>query len=714
MLAMSLIEGVANSCLYILLKCLTLQPPKYTNMNIIRIFSLLVLISACTPKKDEKKTEVVKGIDPSNMDLSISPKEDFYQFANGQWLEKTEIPANEGRWGGFSELGIKNKKVVLEILKTAGNSDEHEDGSDQKKAIDFFAVGMDSTLAETIGPKALDSWYKRIDALQNKEEVQDIVAGLHKAGYEPFHSVFVMANLMDSDVNAFYFGSGGIGLPNRDYYTKEDSKSKEIREKYVAHLSRMLDLSGAGSGDPDAGAKTIMDIEMELALATKTPIEQRNIPALYNPMTVAGLQDISSAFKWDKYLNDIGVATVDTMIVTEPEFMKELSRVIQDHPLDELKTYLKWHVVNRAAPYLNHELIAADFEFFGTVLRGTKENKPRWERVLDNTNRALGEAVGKLYVEETFPPEAKAMAEAMVNNLKLAFESRIKNLPWMSDETKAMALKKLGTFRVKIGYPNKWKDYSGLQVGSEGEGYSYLNNIENAAVFAFEEDIDKVGKPVDKEEWAMTPQTVNAYYNPLNNEIVFPAAILQPPFFNFNADPAVNYGGIGAVIGHEISHGFDDQGSRFDAEGNMINWWTAEDQTRFEERTKMLVAQFDAYQPLDSLNVQGELTLGENIGDLGGLNAAYDALQIHFQNNEKPGPIDGFTQEQRFFISWATIWRTKYRDETLRNQVMTDPHSPGMFRAVGPLENIESFYQAFDIREGDKLYKPDSLRVKIW
>jgi len=684
-------------------------------MKTSKLIILILLLSACSPKAvEEKESGQVQALDPSNMDQTASPKDDFYEFANGGWLKRTEIPANEGRWGGFPELALETRKEVLDILSQAGKDNNYSDGTDQKKAIDFFSVGMDSTLAEKVGPAAVKNWYEEIDGIQNLEQLQNVIAELHKMGYQPFNGVFVIADLMDSNINAFYLDAGGLGLPNRDYYTKTDSKSQEIRGKYVAHLARMLKLSEAGGEDFDIQAKNIMNIEMELALSSRTPIERRNIPALYNPMAINKLEEISPAINWSKYLNDLGIDAIDTLIITEPKYMEELSKVIRQHPLNELKSYLKWHVINRAAPYMNHDLVEADFEFFGKVIQGTIENRPRWQRVLNTTNSAVGEAVGKLYVDKAFPPEAKAIAEEMVANLKLAFESRIKNLPWMSEETKAMALKKLSTFTVKIGYPNKWKDYSRLEVQSSGEDYNYLGNVENAARFNFDEDVAKIGKPVDREEWGMTPQTVNAYYNPQNNEIVFPAAILQPPFFNFNADPAVNYGGMGAVIGHEISHGFDDQGSRFDAQGNMVNWWTDQDKARFEERTKMLVDQFDQYQPLDSVNVQGELTLGENIGDLGGINAAYDALQIYFQNHDKPGPIDGFTQEQRFFLSWATIWRTKYRDEFLRTQILTDPHSPGMFRAIGPLVNVDKFYEAFDIQPGDKLWKPDSLRVRIW
>ena len=684
-------------------------------MKSIKSLMLLtfVIVAACNAPMDKPGVEVVPGLDLNNMDLTVDPKSDFYRFANGQWLDKTKIPADEGSWGGFGELREKNDKVVLDIVERAAKNPEYKEGSDERKAIDFFSVGMDSALAEKIGPAALNDWYARIEGMESRTEIQKATAELHKRGYNLFNNVFVMGDLMNSEINGFYFDAGGLGLPNRDYYTKQDAKSKETRTKYVAHIAKMLELSNA-TENPQQAAEGIMQIEMQLAEASKTPIERRDISGLYNPKTLPEIQDMAPAFDWGVYLQDIGIDRVDTIIVAEPKFYVALSKVVAEAPLQDLKAYMKWSVVNRAAPYLNDELVRTDFDFYGKTIRGTEEMRARWERVLSSTNGVLGEALGKVYVAETFPPEAKAQAEEMVANIIKAFEGRIKNLEWMTDSTKEQALKKLASFTVKIGYPDKWKDYADLNVEASGESYSYLKNIENASNWNFEKDIAKIGQPVDKDEWQMNPQTVNAYYNPLNNEIVFPAAILQPPFFNFHADAAVNYGGMGAVIGHEISHGFDDQGSRFDANGNMVNWWTEMDQRQFKERTGALVAQFDAYQPLDSVNVQGQLTLGENIGDLGGLNAAYDGLQIHYQQNEKPAEIDGFTQEQRFFISWATIWRTKYRDETLRNQIMTDPHSPGMYRAVGPLVNMDQFYEAFDIKEGDPLYKPEAERVRIW
>lgn len=676
-------------------------------------YLLLAFAIACSPSNQEAE---IHGIDSSNMDQTASPNDDFYRFANGTWLDNTEIPADEGRWGGFGQLREETNENMLEILDEAIKSGSYEAGTDQKKAADFFSIGMDSLLAEKAGVTPVKDLFDAIDAASSLEELQDVMAELHVYSISPFFNISVFGDLMNSEMNAFYVVSGGMGLPNRDYYTKDDSRSVEIREKYVAHIARMMAIA-SGEADPSSYmeiANNIMAIENQLALASLTPIEQRDIPRLYNKMTATELAELTPAIDWDKYFESIYVSGVEELIVTEPKFMSEVNVVLNESSLDHIKPYMKWNIINAASGYLNNDLVQANFDFYGKELGGTTEMRPRWERVLGNTNGVMGEALGKLYVDAAFPPEAKAAAEEMVDNVLAAMKSRIENLDWMSDSTKQQALKKLASTTVKIGYPDKWKDYSGLEVESSGELYSYYGNILNANKFQHMEAVEKIGKPVDKTEWGMSPQTVNAYYNPLNNEIVFPAAILQPPFYDYKADPAVNYGGMGAVIGHEISHGFDDQGSRFDADGNMVNWWTPEDKSAFQARTQVLVDQYDSYEVLDSVFVQGQLTLGENIGDIAGLSVAYDGMQLHFQNHDKPGEIDGFTQEQRFFLSWATIWRTKYRDETLRTQVLTDPHSPGMYRAVGPLTNLETFYAAFDIKEGDKMWKPDSLRVKIW
>jgi putative endopeptidase len=676
-------------------------------------YLLLAFAIACSPSNQETE---VHGIDRSNMDQTASPNDDFYQFANGAWLAKTEIPADKGLWGGFSKLAEETNENMLNILDEAIKSGKYVEGTDQKKAADFFSTGMDSLLAEKTGVMPIQDFIAKTEAASSTEELLEVIAELQVYGIGPFFGVGVFGDLMNSNMNALYLVPSGLGLPNKDYYTKDDDRSVEIRKKYEAHIARMLGLASDGQSSEELNetANRIMGIEYDLADGYLTPIEQRDLSRMYNPMDVNGLTEITPSVDWVNYFAATYVEKYDTIIVMQPNAMAKVEEVLTNSSLEDIKAYVKWNIINSAANYLNHDMVQANFDFYSKELGGVTEMTDRWKRVLNNTNGVMGEALGQLYVDAAFPPEAKAAAEEMVANVLAAMKARIENLEWMSAETKEQALKKLASTTVKIGYPDKWKDYSDLVVEASGETYSYYGNILNANKHRHMEDMPKIGKPVDKTEWGMSPQTVNAYYNPLNNEIVFPAAILQPPFYDYKADPAVNYGGMGAVIGHEISHGFDDQGSRFDADGNMVNWWTPEDKQAFQARTQVLVDQYNSYEVLDSVFVQGELTLGENIGDIAGLSVAYDAMQLHFQKHEKPAGIDGFTQEQRFFLSWATVWRTKYKDETLRTRVLTDPHSPGMYRAVGPLTNLETFYAAFDIKEGDKMWKPDSLRVKIW
>ncbi len=686
---------------------------KIKGYNILLIIGTLVLVSSCK-NKQAKETEEVEAINMAYMDSTVRPADDFFQFVNGGWIKTTEIPGDQGRWGSFNELREKTNETVLKVLEDAAASDKYEEGTDQRKAADFYAVGMDSLLAEKTGINPLNNHLEQIAAIKNEADLQKYLAQQQIIGGGAFFSFGVLPDLKNSKVMAAYLFQGGLGLPDRDYYTKDDSKSKEIRAKYLQHVQRILVLTGDSPESAEAQTQNIMDMETQLAEASMTNVEQRNIPALYNKMSLIELSEIVPSINWKKYLSDLGVKNIDTLIVGQPNFMKEYQKVVNEVPVAEWKEYLRWRLIDNASPYLNNDFVQAHFDFYSKELNGIDEMRPRWKRILATTNGALGEAIGKLYVDETFPPEAKQKAQEMVGNIKLAFGDRINALDWMSDSTKTKAIEKLNALTVKIGYPDEWRDYSSLEVKNDPENSSYAQNTMNATKFEFEYEIAKLGEPVNKKEWGMSPQTVNAYFNPLFNEIVFPAAILQPPFYNYKADAAVNYGGVGAVIGHEISHCFDDQGSRFDAEGNMKNWWTDADLENFKSRTAMLVAQYDAFEPLDSVHVNGAFTLGENIGDLGGINAAYDGLQKHLAENESPGLIDGLTPEQRFFMSWATIWRIKYKDEALRTQVLTDPHSPGMYRANGPLNNLETFYKAFDVKEGDRMYRVDSARVKIW
>ena len=685
-------------------------------MNASKIFiSALTfsVLAACDQVEEVDEPEEFHAINMDNIDSTVRPQDDFFQFVNGNWLKKTEIPADQGRWGSFDELRESNNAVVLDVLERAAASDEYPVGTEQRKAADFYAVGMDSSRADKLGIEPIMPLIYKIDAISDKDGLLDYIAYQKRTGGGAFFGFSVFPDLMNSDYYASYLAQSGLGLPDKEYYTKEDAKSVELRKKYLAHIERMLTLSGLVKEKAGQRAKAIYDLEHQLALVSMNRTELRNIPAQYNPYAVSDLDQLAPSIDWLRYFFELGVKGVDTVIVMQPDFIREMDKIIQENDIDLWKDYLKWDVINQNASYLNSELVKANFDFYGKELSGTTEMKPRWKRVLSSTNAALGEAIGKLYVHEVFPPEAKKVAREMVEDILEAMADRIKKLDWMSDTTKKKALEKLSSFTVKVGYPDKWKDYSTMDI-QRGEDASYAGNVMAARKWAYEDRLSKMHDPVDKTEWGMTPQTVNAYYNPLNNEIVFPAAILQPPFFNFKADAPINFGGIGAVIGHEISHGFDDQGSRFDPHGNMVNWWTEDDLKNFRARGESLVGQYNGYEPLDSLFVNGQLTLGENIGDLGGVNLAWDGLQRYFDGHGKTEDIDGFTPEQRFFMSWGTIWRTKYRDEALRTQVLTNPHSPGMYRANGPLMNVDAFYQAFDVKEGDKMYKPKGERIVIW
>ncbi|WP_246535253.1 M13 family metallopeptidase [Litoribacter ruber] len=653
----------------------------------------------------------VQAINLNYMDSTTRPQDDFFQFVNGGWLEKTEIPGDQGRWGSFNELREFNNEAVLRVLEKASDSEEFQEGSDQRKAADFYQIGMDSTLAENRGIEPLRPWFEEIEKINSAEYLQAYMAKQQKRGGGAFFGLGVNTDLKDSERMALYVSQSGLGLPDRDYYVEDNEKFNDLRQKYQKHVASALKL--AKVDDAEGAAQRIMDLETRLAKASKTRIEMRDPEGRYNKFTLSEMNELTPSFDWKKYLDELNADT-DEVIVSTPKFMEEVEKIMQEVPASTWQEYLKWNLVNSAAPYLSYEFVRNNFDFYGKELQGTDEMRPRWKRVLATTERAAGEAIGKLYTEEYFPQEAKEKAQEMVDNIMLAMGDRIRNLDWMTDETKEKALEKLGTFSVKIGFPDEWKSYADLEVDGNPETASYFDNVMRSSEFRFNENISKLGKPIDKNEWFMTPQTVNAYYNPTWNEIVFPAGILQPPFYDYRADAAVNYGGIGGVIGHEISHGFDDQGSRYDAQGNLRNWWQDEDLENFQERTGQLVAQYDSYEPLDGVNVKGSLTLGENIGDLGGVLVAFDGLKRHLEEHGRPESIDGFTPEQRFFISWATIWRTKSREEALRTQIQTDPHSPAMYRGNGPLVNIDAFYEAFNVQEGDGMYKAPEDRVRIW
>jgi putative endopeptidase len=680
----------------------------------VLLLSLLISGLSCSMQEERQQKSGV-GIDVANMDTTVRPGDNFFQFVNGGWIERNTIPADLGSWGSFAELRETNQQVLLGILKNAAENPNYPEGSDQRKAATFFSVGMDSMLAETAGTTVLKPFLEKIEAIKTKTQLQNYLVEDVLTESSAFFGVFVLSDLKNSDKLVPYITTGGLGLPERDYYLKTDDKSKEIRVKYVMHMANLFALMGVPQAQARKNGEMILSVETRLAKAMLTKEESRDPYNLYHPKAVTDLYKLVPSVDWNSYLESLSI-TADTLIVTEPNFLAEYEKLVSTYTMEDIKTYLKAALLRKSAPLLNHAFVKESFEFNRKYMAGVQQLRPRWKRVLDMTNNKLGDAIGQLYVEKTFPPEAKQKALEMVDNIKLAFANRIKQLDWMTDSTKEMALKKLSTFTVKIGYPEKWNDYVGLEVGKAPETSSYFQNVMNANRFQTRRELAKLGKPVDRSEWQMTPQTINAYYNPLFNEIVFPAAILQPPFYDYKADEAVNYGGIGAVIGHELSHGFDDQGAKFDAMGNLKNWFKKEDYGNFQRKGKSLAFQFDKYEPLPGVFVQGQFTLGENIGDLGGVTVAYEGLQRFLRENpdNNPGKIDGFTPEQRFFISWATIWRVKYRDETLRTQVFTDPHSPGMYRANGPLSNFTPFYEAFGVQQGDKMFRPESERVVIW
>jgi putative endopeptidase len=676
-------------------------------------------VVACKTDKPEEK---VPGIVLENMDPTVKPTDDFYNFVNGTWQKNTEIPADRTSWGSFAELRKKTDADVLAILDEAikegdfpkvKDAQGNEIDSDQEKAVNYFESIMDTVTRNQQGIEPLKPYLAKIDEIKTKADVETYLTNVAPYGGGPFYGFGVFNDLKDSKMNAGYMGAGGLGL-NRDYYVDEDDDTKEKLKKYEAFVAKMFGKLGDDEATAAKNAATVVAFEASLAKPRMTKEDRRDMRKMYNPMSVAELQTLAPAVNWDAHLKGVGVDNLDQVIITDPNYFKAMSDIFTQRSVEDIKTLLRWGAINGAAGLLSTDLETANWEFYSKTLRGAKEQRPRDERALASVNGSVGEALGQLYVDKKFPPEAKKKAEEMIANVRLGFEKRIAGLTWMSDSTKQKALDKLNKLTVKIAYPDKWKDYSALQVKGVKNGGSYFENAMNVTKWNYDRNMEKLGKPVDRTEWGMSPQTVNAYFNPVNNEIVFPAAILQPPFYNYKADEAVNYGGIGAVIGHEISHSFDDSGSRFDGDGNLNNWWSKEDSEKFAEEGKALIKQFDELVAIDDVHVNGTFTLGENIGDLGGVNAAYEGLQIFFEKNGKPESIDGFTPEQRFFMSWATIWRIKSRPEALKNQIKTDPHAPGMFRAYMPLKNVDAFYEAFDIKEGDKMYLKPEERVKIW
>jgi predicted metalloendopeptidase len=655
------------------------------------------------------------GLNLDLMDKSVRPNDDFFKFVNGTWLKNTEIPADKTRWGSFDELRQNTDKDALAILKDAAKNPKYKSSTDQGKAINMYKAAMDTLARNKQGIAPIKVDLAKIDAVKNIKDLQKLMMETEaKGGGAGFFGFGIGADEKNSNRNVVSLSVGSLGLPDRDYYVSEDKDSKEKREKYVLHVAKMLQFLGESQETAKADANKILALEIQMSKPRLDRVERRDSKKQYNPISLADLQKLVPIIDWNGYVKGIGIAKKDTIIVTQPRYMAALQTIFTENKVEDWKAYMRWMLLRGASGQLSTNLETANWEFYGKTLTGALKQRPRHEKALQVVNGTVGEALGKLYVEKMFPEEAKTKAANMIQNLIRAYKNRINNLTWMSPETKVKAIEKLDKLTIKIGYPDKWEDYSALLVKSPEEGGSYYENLKNVSMWQWKKDLDKLSKPVDKTEWGMSPQTVNAYYNPSYNEIVFPAAILQPPFYDYKADEAVNYGGIGAVIGHEISHGFDDQGASYNAEGNLVDWWTADDLTKFTALGGSLADQYSALEPLPGIHVDGKFTLGENIGDLGGINAAYDGLQLYLKENGNPGLIDGYTPEQRLFMSWATVWRGKIRDEALKNQVKTDPHSPANYRAYVPLLNLDTFVEAFDIKEGDGMYIARDKRVRIW
>jgi putative endopeptidase len=658
---------------------------------------------------DSKPVKKPVFIDKSSMDLTKNPGDDFYNYASGTWIKNNPVPAKETRWGSFNLLRDFNINAVKTILAESANNKKAVAGSVEKRVGDFYMAGMDSITIEKLGYSPIKPDLDKVNQISDLNGIINHAATMRTyGGGSPFFGFFVGQDRKYVKNIVPQLSQGGTTLPDRDYYLKSDARSLTIQKSYKNYITNLFTLSGSSSAEAEKAAETIFNIEKALASAQMSRVEMRDPYKTYNKFSVTEFSKTTSNLNWQSLMPLMKVSGQDTVLVNSPKFFTELNGLLSTTPVNDLKTYLKWNVLKSSAPYLSSEFVNASFAFT-QILSGQKVQTPRWQRMSSLTDGTVGDLLGQIYVKKHFKPEAKARMQELVSNLVKAYEIRIKNLDWMTDVTKQKALDKLHAFTPKIAYPDKWKDYDGLEI----KRGSFFQNLRNAGEWGYTDMVSQLGKPVDKSRWGMTPPTVNAYYNPVNNEIVFPAGILQFPFFDPNADDAVNYGGIGAVIGHEISHGFDDSGSQYDKDGTLRNWWTDEDRARFKVKATALQEQFDAYTVLDTIHVNGKLTLGENIGDLGGLNAAYEAFKMtkQGQSNVK---VDGFTPDQRFFLSWAQVWKGNILNESAAQLIVTDTHSPGPYRTIGAPVNMDAWYNAFDIKPENKLYKKPEDRIRIW
>jgi len=653
-------------------------------------------------------TAQVSGINLANIDKTIDPRDDFYLFANGAWIKSTQIPGNESSWGSFNEIVDRNYDNLKKILEECAADKTAKPGTNVQRIRDFYSSGMDTVKLEKEGYAPLKPYLAEIDKMKTTTDLFKTVGRFHHKGISGVFGFFVYADLKNSVQNTQYFNQSQLGLPDKMFYT--EPKYAKLREAYKKHLENIFSLLGHYPESAKKYSDVVFNMEAKFAEASMGRLELRNQEAQYNKFTKAEFFKKHPNIDFNTYLTALGAKTPFTeVIVAQPLFFERLNEMVKTYPIEDWKAYLKWRLVHEAANYLSPAFEKENFSFYGTVMSGTREMKPRWKRTLKTIDGGVGEALGQIFVDKYFSGDAKKRVNGMVDNLFASFKQRIETRDWMSKETQQKAVEKLSKITRKLGYPDKWKDYSKLTIKND----SYFNNVMRASEFAYDEMLGYIGKPVDKTKWGMTPPTVNAYYNPPNNEIVFPAGIMQPPFFNPAADDAMNYGVMGAVIGHELTHGFDDQGCKFDGNGNMVNWWTDEDKKKFDERTAVVRDQFSAYIALDTIHVNGQLTLGENIADLGGLTMTYYAYKKSL-NGAKSSVVDGYTGEQRFFIAWAQAWKIMMRPEFMKQMVATNPHSPGNFRANGPLTNMKEFYEAFDVKEGNKMYKPADKRAEVW
>lgn len=652
--------------------------------------------------------QTTKFIDVANMDLSVKPGDNFYLYANGNWIKNTPVPASKTRWGSFDALGEESSQALKGLLEDAAKNPGENDI--MKRVGDYYASGMDSTAIEKLGYQPIKPYLDAIKDLASKAQVLTYINYLRANSIcSPLYRIGVGQDAKNVTQYIINIGQGGTTLPDRDYYLKNDARSSKIRTEYAAYIAKLFSLCGLEEYKALANSFTVIHIETVLAGAQMSRVEMRNPEKLYNKFSIAGLTAITPNLNWQDILPQLGYKTiVDNMVVSNPKFMKTVDSLLSAVPLEDWKIYLQWNVMKDAAPYLSSDFVKANF-LFNQALSGQKEQTPRWQRMSSLVDRQLGDLLGQLYVDKYFNQAAKVRMLELVKNLEQTFDNRIRKLDWMSAETKQRALAKLHAFVEKIGFPDKWKNYDGLVIKRD----DFLGNVRRCNQWHYYYNINKLGKPIDKTEWGMTPPTVNAYYSAQKNEIVFPAGILRLPFFDFKADDAINYGGIGAVIGHEMTHGFDDQGRQFDADGNLNDWWTKADADEFKKRADEVVKQYDAYTILDTLHVNGRLTLGENLADLGGLSIAYEAFK-NTKEGKSNKKIDGFTPDQRFFLNWSQIWRNNILPEAAAQRILTDSHSPGMYRSNGPLTNMDAFYKAFNVKPGDAMYKAPDKRIKIW